>query len=133
MRTPVILLALSLIAPLADGCTSGKHAIAQDAATSSLTAAAGGTLAEADLRYGVAPTRNSDVEYQTDVIIPGGGAQAVRSASADGLTWNIDANAPGAADLVPGRSCSSPDAALAASFMSREMATNSASRSGRWS
>jgi hypothetical protein len=60
-------------------------------------------LTDAELRYGVAPTRNSQAEYQDDVIIVGGGADAVRSVSADAVTWTIDANAPHASELAPGR------------------------------
>ncbi len=60
-------------------------------------------LTAAELRYGVAPTRNSQVEYQDDVIMVGGGADAVRSVSADALTWTIDANAPRASELAPGK------------------------------
>ena len=54
---------------------------------------------EAEIRFGVSPTRNSQVTYQPDVIIMEHGAEAIRSENDDGFTWNIDANAPGAADI----------------------------------
>ncbi|MFN2528606.1 MAG: hypothetical protein ABR584_07805 [Candidatus Baltobacteraceae bacterium] len=60
-------------------------------------------LSDAEIRYGVAPTRNSQVVYQPDVIIPEGGANAVRSVSANGLTWTIDATAPHASELAEGK------------------------------
>ncbi len=60
-------------------------------------------LTDTELRYGVAPTRNSEVVYQDDVIIVGHGADDVRSVSADGLTWTIDASAARAEELQPGK------------------------------
>ena len=60
-------------------------------------------LTEAEMRYGIAPTRNSQVEYQDNVVIVEGGAEAVRSLSADALTWTIDAHAPHAKELAPGK------------------------------
>jgi hypothetical protein len=48
-------------------------------------------------RYGYAPT--NDAHLQPDVVVIGGGASAIRSASGDGLTWTIDGKADGAADL----------------------------------
>ncbi len=91
---------LALAAALIAGCAS-RSADVRDPAPASLAAPA--SVEEAEIRYGVAPTRNSQVVYQPDVIIPGGGAQAVRSVSSNGLTWSIDANVPGASDLVPGK------------------------------
>ncbi|MGH7870568.1 MAG: hypothetical protein ACREP9_23700 [Candidatus Dormibacteraceae bacterium] len=55
------------------------------------------------LWYGYGPVRSGPITYQPDVIIVDGGADAIRSASADGLTWTIDGHAPGASDLQPGR------------------------------
>ena len=61
------------------------------------------TLSAAEIQYGVAPTRNHEVTYQPDVVIPEGGASAVRSVSTNGLTWTIDAAAPHAGELLPGK------------------------------
>jgi hypothetical protein len=66
-------------------------------------AASGQVLGSSQTQYGAAPTRTSDVTYQPDVIIPDGGASAVRSVSSDGLTWTIDANAPHASELAVGK------------------------------
>ncbi|GAA4172211.1 hypothetical protein GCM10022251_68630 [Phytohabitans flavus] len=63
----------------------------------------GHELTEGEFRYGLAPQRHKDVTLQPDVVLVEGGAEAVRSVTADGLTWTIDANAKGAADLVPGK------------------------------
>jgi len=60
-------------------------------------------LSDPELRYGVPPTRNSSVVYQDDVVIVGGGAKAVRSVSSNTLTWTIDARAPHAEELQPGK------------------------------
>ncbi|MEP6918847.1 MAG: hypothetical protein ABJC89_24620, partial [Acidobacteriota bacterium] len=54
-------------------------------------------------RYGVSPTRNSQVTYQDDVIVMEHGAEAIRSQAPNGLTWTIDANAPGAQDIQTGK------------------------------
>ena len=60
-------------------------------------------LSAAEIRFGVSPTRNKDVAYQPDVIIMEHGADAIRSYSADGMTWTFDAGAPHAAEIQPGR------------------------------
>ncbi|MFI7026322.1 hypothetical protein ACIBMZ_26765 [Micromonospora sp. NPDC049900] len=58
---------------------------------------------ESALRYGMAPVPHPDLTYQPDVVLVGGGGRAVRSVTADGLTWRIDAAAPRADDLAPGK------------------------------
>ena len=60
-------------------------------------------LSLAEYRYGVAPVRSDEVTYQPDVIIPGGGAESVRSVSGDGMTWVLDGGADGVDQLVPGK------------------------------
>jgi hypothetical protein len=54
-------------------------------------------------RFGGSITRYAGVVYQPDVVLIGGGANAIRSESPDGLTWTIDAHAPGASDLRIGK------------------------------
>ena len=56
-----------------------------------------------ELRYGAGATAVAGVVYQPDVVLIGGGAAAVRVVSASGLTWTIDANAPGASKLAVGK------------------------------
>jgi len=51
--------------------------------------------------YGYA-AKPSGVDYQPAVVVVGGGPSAIRRASADGLTWTIDATAPGAGKLHVG-------------------------------
>ena len=53
--------------------------------------------------YGYGPVRDRSVTYQPDVVLIGGGPEAIRSASANGLTWTIDGDAEGAGDLEPGK------------------------------
>jgi hypothetical protein len=55
------------------------------------------------MTYGAAPAPTSSVRLQPDVVIVKGGARAIRSATADGRTWTIDGQAPGAKDLAVGR------------------------------
>ena len=58
-------------------------------------------MTAAEIKYGVSPTRNKDVTYQDDVIVMEHGAEAIRSLSSNGLTYTLDANAPGAKDIQP--------------------------------
>ena len=60
-------------------------------------------MSEAERRFGVAPVPDATVTYQPDVIIVGGGAAAIRSQDPNGFRWTIDAGAPHARDLVPGK------------------------------
>jgi hypothetical protein len=60
-------------------------------------------LTLAEQKYGIAPIPDSTVTYQPDVIVVGGGAAAIRSQDANGFIWTIDANAPRANELVPGK------------------------------
>jgi hypothetical protein len=61
-------------------------------------------LTEAEIRYGVSPTRNdSHFVYEDDVVIVDHGAEAIRSLSSNGLTWAIDANAPHVDEIKPGK------------------------------
>lgn len=55
----------------------------------------------ADL-YGFAPRPDPAITYQPDVILIDGGPKLVRGVSADGLTWSVDAGAPGMDRLEPG-------------------------------
>ena len=84
---------LVCLLPLLAACTGHSSG---DSTTRSAAAA---TLTEAEIRYGVSPTRNSQVTYQDGVIIMEHGAEAIRSQSSNGLVWTIDASAPGASDI----------------------------------
>ena len=52
-----------------------------------------------ELKWGISPTRNSQVTYQSDVIIMEHGADAVRAMASNGMTYTIDANAPHADEI----------------------------------
>jgi hypothetical protein len=52
--------------------------------------------------YGYGPIPNRNITYQPDVMIIGGGPKAIRSVSADGLTWVIDGKARNAKALKVG-------------------------------
>jgi hypothetical protein len=58
---------------------------------------------QAERTYGCGPATDGSVTYQPDVVIVSGGADAVRAWSADGLTWTIKGDAPGADRLAPGK------------------------------
>jgi len=55
------------------------------------------------LTYGYGPDPKGSAVYQPDVVIVEGGANAIRSASANGLVWTIDGNAKGARELSVGK------------------------------
>lgn len=60
-------------------------------------------MTEAEIKYGIAPVPNDSVTYQPDVVIVGGGADAIRSQSPNGFIWTIDADAPHADELTEGK------------------------------
>jgi hypothetical protein len=60
-------------------------------------------MTAAEQKYGMAPVPDASVTYQPDVIIVGGGAEAIRSQSSNGFIWTIDGSAPHAAELAPGK------------------------------
>ena len=60
-------------------------------------------LTPQERRFGVAPTRNSQVSYQPDVIIVENGSEAIRAISGNGLTWTVDAKAVAQHDIRPGK------------------------------
>jgi hypothetical protein len=104
LRAVVVLTAIALVCvlPSLTGCTrSGGNGSASGG--SGQAAPAPAHLTDAETRYGVSPTRNSQVTYQDDVIVMEHGAEAIRSQAPNGLTWTIDASAPGARDIQPGK------------------------------
>ncbi len=103
-----ILAATLVVGLLTASCGSGGGSDAGTATTPAepstsddTTLAPAGTDAKV-AAYGLAPVPDDSVAYQPDVVIVGGGADSIRSASSDGLVWTIDAEAAHAADLEPG-------------------------------
>ena len=60
-------------------------------------------LTEAERRYGHSARRSAEVTYQSDVVMLPAGAEAIRAANADGITWIIDPTATGADEIRPGK------------------------------
>ena len=60
-------------------------------------------LTEAEQKYGIAPVPDDTVTYQPDVIVVGGGAEAIRSQDPNGSRWTIAGDAPHARELEPGK------------------------------
>jgi hypothetical protein len=60
-------------------------------------------MTAAEVKYGMAPVPDPSITYQPNVVIVGGGAEAIRAVSSTGLTWKIDASAPHAGELEPGK------------------------------
>ena len=96
----VVIMVAALVTSAA-ACTSsvGRPSTAAAPRRSSQIAQLSGN----ELRYGAGATAVAGVVYQPDVVLIGGGAAAVRVVSASGLTWTIDANAPGASKLAVGK------------------------------
>jgi hypothetical protein len=101
IRLPLIATAGLMVAIGIAGCTRHATTAATDPAAGQMTSSDSAKLSEAEIRYGASPRPDSRVTYQPNVIIMEHGAEAIRSQSADGFTWSIDANAPGAADIQP--------------------------------
>ncbi len=74
----------------------GATAPASAGATPSAIPASLAKLTPNELKWGISPTRNDKVTYQPGVIIMEHGSDAVRAMATNGMTWTIDANAPGA-------------------------------------
>jgi hypothetical protein len=93
-----MLVVLFIAVTIAAGCgrrQSSRSGPARQLKKSELTAA--------ELKYGIAPIPDPSVTYQPDVIVVGGGADAIRAQSSNGLIWTIDGSAAHAAELVPGK------------------------------
>ena len=110
MRATLSRFAIPLLAILLGSLSAcGKHAssagdgVPPAAAAPPSAAPSPGRLSEAERHFGVSPTFNKDVEYQPDVIVMEHGAEAIRATSSNGMTWTLDANAPHAAEIQPGR------------------------------
>jgi hypothetical protein len=94
-RTLVVLfVALAIVA----GC--GRRRSTRSASVRQLKKS---ELSIAEQNYGIAPILDPSVIYQPDVIIVGGGADAIRAQSSNGFVWTIDGSAPHAAELVAGK------------------------------
>ena len=61
------------------------------------------SLTPTELRFGRAPQRTSAVVYQDSIILMENGDKALKSMSADGLTWHFDANAPHVNEIQVGK------------------------------
>jgi hypothetical protein len=62
-----------------------------------------GDLTPQERKWGIAPTRSSEVTYQPDVLIVENGSDAIRGVSNDGLTWRVDAASVPASEIRRGR------------------------------
>jgi hypothetical protein len=83
---------------LVGGC--GRHRPAREGGIRQLKRS---EMTPAELKYGIAPIPDATITYQPDVVVVGGGGDAIRAQSTNGFIWTIDANAPHAADLAPGK------------------------------
>src|SRR3954464_14531365 len=89
-----------LVAAAIAGATACGGSSSSPGASGSATNAHASPVAVAT--YGYAPTSDTRGHLAPDVVVVDGGANAVRSASVDGLTWTIDGKAQGASRLRVG-------------------------------
>ena len=61
------------------------------------------SLSDTEMKYGIAPKRTSQVEYQPDVIVMEHGDKAIRSISGNGMEWEFDANAEHVGEFQEGK------------------------------
>ncbi len=81
-----------------DACKGTHDSLSTGPSTEQSTAQAPKVI-DAEMKYGLSPTRDTQITYQPDVIVMERGAEAIRSISSNGLTYTIDASAPGANDI----------------------------------
>ena len=94
LRLVVLFIAITIVT----GC--GKHGSPTSGPPRQLKKS---ELSVAERKYGIAPVPDKSVTYQPDVAVVGGGADAIREQSSNGFIWTIDARAPHADQLVPGK------------------------------
>ena len=98
-----VLLAVGLAVSLtAAACTHGSSN-GTSSGPGPIRSSAVKKLSGNELLYGAGAVPNKRIVYQPDVVMIGGGAAAVRAVSGSGLTWTMDANAPGASRLAVGK------------------------------
>ena len=105
-RTGAGILALVMIAGpggLLEGCKKKEAAEEAKGGGPAGKAFDASKLSENEFKYGVSPTKNSQVTYQPDVIVVEHGADAIKSANSDGISITIDANLPEAAQMETGK------------------------------
>ena len=103
---PTLLIAIAILAGCGDRQSSSSAPGGQSAPTRHITTPRQikkSEMSDAEQKYGIAPIPDSSVEYQPDVIVVGGGAEAVREQHGNGFMWSIDAGAAHADELKPGK------------------------------
>jgi hypothetical protein len=60
-------------------------------------------LSASQLKYGIAPKRDSRITYTDDVILMEDGDKAIKVAGSDGITWSFDANAAHVSEFQEGK------------------------------
>jgi hypothetical protein len=92
-----LVIALFIAVAVVAGC--GR----QRSSRSSVHQATKSEMSAAEVKFGIAPIPDATVAYQPDVIVVGGGADAVRALNPNGFIWTIDGSAPHARELAPGK------------------------------
>lgn len=101
MRLPVVVAVLLAAAVALAGCDGA--ATAGHGGTATAVGATVPRLSGAQLHYGMTPHLDRSIRLQPDVVVIGGGADAVRSVSGNGLVWTLRRAAPGVDRLAVGK------------------------------
>jgi len=99
-RGAVAAVAVAAALLLLPACTSSRTTSATKVVARQVSRT---TLAGAELHYGASARVWPGIVYQPDVVVIGGGANSVRTVSADGMWWTLDAHASGVHDLAVGK------------------------------
>jgi hypothetical protein len=86
----------------ASACSSSKSS-SSSGGGSPVTVSDTRTLSGNELSYGPSVAAIAGAVYQSDVVLIGGGANAIRGADSTGLVWTVDGTAPGASQLAVGK------------------------------
>ncbi len=78
-----------LVVVFVSACSGSSNTPASDSTRSRHNVGTADTATTAQ-QYGYSPTRDSRITYQPDVVLIPNGASAIRSASANGLSWTMD-------------------------------------------
>lgn len=97
-RAAHLALVLACVVGPLNGCTS-----ARGGGSATGGGGQGSGSAKAVASYGYGPSHDASIAYQPDVVLIGGGPDAIRAVSGNGLTWTIDGSAAGARDLAVGK------------------------------
>jgi hypothetical protein len=101
MRVRAALIAVLLLG--ASACTATTNGSAHTTSAGPVAVSGLRTLTGNERAYGPSVGAVPGAEFKPDVVVIGGGANAIRGADSSGLVWTIEGSAPGADKLAVGK------------------------------